>query len=159
MENDIAVTADFKSDFLSRWDNTKTYTLAVAEAMPEAQYGFKPAEHVWSFGGQIRHIAQGTFGMTLMAFPEAESKAEQAPEETDKAALLTYLAEAFDNFRTHLESLTPEMLDKQVPFGEGNTVSLRKVLILINNHITHHRAQAVVSLQINGIKPPAYVGW
>jgi len=31
--------------------------------------------------------------------------------------------------------------------------------VLLNDHQTHHRGQLVVYLRLNGIKPPAYIGW
>jgi uncharacterized damage-inducible protein DinB len=34
-----------------------------------------------------------------------------------------------------------------------------QILNLLNDHQTHHRAQLIVYLRINGIKPPDYVGW
>lgn len=31
--------------------------------------------------------------------------------------------------------------------------------LLLFDHVTHHRAQAIMYLRMRGIEPPAYVGW
>lgn len=33
----------------------------------------------------------------------------------------------------------------------------RQILLLLADHITHHRSQMLVSLRLNGIKPPRYI--
>ncbi len=35
----------------------------------------------------------------------------------------------------------------------------RQIINLMNDHLTHHRAQAIVYLRLNGVMPPKYVGW
>jgi uncharacterized damage-inducible protein DinB len=33
----------------------------------------------------------------------------------------------------------------------------RQILLLLSDHITHHRGQMIVYLRLNGISPPRYV--
>ena len=48
-----------KAQLLSTIENSKGYTLAVAEAMPEDRYNFKPASSVWNFLELMNHIVYG----------------------------------------------------------------------------------------------------
>ncbi|HST57993.1 MAG TPA: DinB family protein, partial [Longimicrobium sp.] len=47
------------------------YILAAAEQMPEAEYGFKPAADVRSFGQLIGHVANAQFMICAAALGEA----------------------------------------------------------------------------------------
>jgi hypothetical protein len=38
-------------------ENSRIYTLQVAEAMPETSYDFKPTGAGWNFGELVDHIA------------------------------------------------------------------------------------------------------
>ncbi|MEI9809126.1 MAG: hypothetical protein WDO16_15395 [Bacteroidota bacterium] len=40
-----------KEQLLTTLETSRNYTLAVAEAMPEKNYVFKPADTAWNFGG------------------------------------------------------------------------------------------------------------
>ena len=49
--------ADDAAMFAKHWQTSKDFTLAVAQAMPAADYNFKPNEEEMSFGKVITHIA------------------------------------------------------------------------------------------------------
>ncbi len=40
-------------------------------------------------------------------------------------------------------------------FGADRTK--RQILLLLSDHITHHRAQMLVNMRLNGLTPPRYV--
>ena len=42
--------------FLEKWDNSKTYLVAMAEAMPYEKFNFKPTEKQMGFQDQLLHI-------------------------------------------------------------------------------------------------------
>src|SRR5690348_12318277 len=48
------------SEFVKDWQISKQFTLAVAEKMPEADYGFKATPAEMSFGGLMLHIADSS---------------------------------------------------------------------------------------------------
>jgi uncharacterized damage-inducible protein DinB len=48
-----------KENLLSLLENSRGYTMAIAEAMPVNLDNFKPAADVWSFREQLHHIAYG----------------------------------------------------------------------------------------------------
>jgi uncharacterized damage-inducible protein DinB len=49
-------------------------------------------------------------------------------------------------------------LSTQVDFFAGPKTKLQ-ILNIIQDHVTHHRGQLIVYLNLKGIKPPEYVGW
>ena len=48
-----------KDQLLSTIENSRKYTLQVAEAMPDKDYHYKPAGAGWDFGELLNHIAYG----------------------------------------------------------------------------------------------------
>jgi hypothetical protein len=49
---------NLKSIFLKHLQTSKDFTVKVAEAMPEENYGFKLTPEQMSFGGQLTHLSQ-----------------------------------------------------------------------------------------------------
>src|SRR5688572_29900398 len=50
------------SDFLhERYEGAKTHLIKLAEAMPEAEYGFQPTPAMEPFGVRIAHVARMNF--------------------------------------------------------------------------------------------------
>ena len=52
-----AQNATLASDLLADWQQQKVTMMAIAEAMPEETYGFKPTEAQRTYAEQILHIA------------------------------------------------------------------------------------------------------
>ncbi|RYY32777.1 MAG: hypothetical protein EOP46_18130 [Sphingobacteriaceae bacterium] len=57
-----------------------------------------------------------------------------------------------------LKSFEVTHLADTVSFFAGPKTKLQ-IINLISDHQTHHRAQMIVYLRLNSIKPPDYVGW
>jgi len=55
--------SDFSKEFGKVWERAKTYTLAMAEAMPEEKYGYKPYESALTYGGHLIHIVENWYGL------------------------------------------------------------------------------------------------
>lgn len=123
--------------------NSKQYTLAVAAAMPENGYSFKPTEDVFSFGELLNHIAYG------IEWWEANYvkgvKTEWAPPATgnSKKEATAYLEKAYDGLG---KTISAALSDDAV---SGFYATL--------DHITHHRGQACTYLRCKGITPPEYM--
>ena len=132
-----------KESLLSLIENSRTYTFAVAEAMPENLDSFKPAADTWSFMEQLHHIAYGiewwkdnyVKGVKIAWEPPAISKSRKE--------VVDYLGKAYDSLKDAVNKAT--MSD-----------DLIKGFFATLDHITHHRGQLIVYLRCNGITPPEY---
>lgn len=49
LSNSIFAQVEVVSTFIEKWDNSKDYLVAIAEAMPEEKYDYKPAAREMSF--------------------------------------------------------------------------------------------------------------
>lgn len=123
--------------------NSKDYTLAVAAAMPENEYGFTPIETVWGFGELIHHIAYGIQWWEDNYLKKIKTKWDPPPVKGGKKEIMSYLAEAYSSLQN--------TISKQEPSDELITGFFATL-----DHITHHRGQAVLYLRCKGIVPPEY---
>ncbi len=139
----------------SHWATTSTYTLAVAQQMPEDQYGFKPTDAQMTFGQQMMHIANANgyfFGkMTGVKGPALGDP--KAP--ITKAGVISALKSSFDFAQAQLDKATDASLMSIVDTGDGKMTMFEGVLLGLD-HTAHHRAQTLVYLRLKGIVPTEY---
>ncbi len=150
---DEAGGSRFAADFSKHWLVAKDLAIAVAQAMPADDYGFKPNPEEMSFGQQIVHIAQANYGYCASA---AKAKSPFAkPEKIDKESAIKVLGESFDYCEAYVSHLTDDQLNETRPRGK-TSYTVRELLLGVQTHMAHHRGQAEVYLRVKGIKPPDY---
>jgi uncharacterized damage-inducible protein DinB len=161
-------------DWVKWWENSKAYTLAIANAMPANEYSYVPfkngdADAVRSFGATMQHIAQaegfylGRFGKngpapqvpTLAGSAPAAGKGKGAPPDTSKDPTVKYMTELFDWSIGVVKQLTAEDLTKT--FGQGKQ-AMTGLDLLLNAmvHTGHTRGYADMYLRNKGVTPPTY---
>ncbi len=148
---------------ITRLQHAKTYTLAMAELMPESKYGFKPTPEEMSFAEQLLHIGQNLGWLTSKyIFKESnETDPFKWPDPITKAAVIATVSRAYDYAIDKYKHFDVSHLTDSVYFeymGAGR-ISKLQFMNLVNDHQAHHRGQMVVYLRLNGITPPEYIGW
>lgn len=133
-----------KAQLLSTLENSRQYTLAVADAMPAAQYGFKPVEEVWNFGELMHHIAYGIHWWEQNYILLQETEWDPPAPEGDKKKLQAALKKAYDTLQQTIDGKT---LSEAAVNGFHSTL----------HHVAHHRGQAVTYLRCRKIAAPEYV--
>jgi uncharacterized damage-inducible protein DinB len=150
-----AQTASLQGDFLKDWAGQKDMLAKIADAMPEAKYGFKATPAQRSFGEHVMHIAQinmmllQTFGSKVTA-PQINMKA------TSKADVMKAMAESFDYGTAILKEQTDQTMAGTIqgPPWMGPSTRARMIAFLIG-HTQDTYGQMVVYLRLNGLVPPA----
>ena len=136
------------------------YTLEVAEKMPEAQYGYRPTPEEMSFGEQLLHLGDNLVWLSSNYLGEKplphRSKVEG--QAINKAEVMRLLSESYGFAFRELEELDAKSLTREFPWRAG-VMNKIQFLNLIQDHQTHHRAQAIVYLRLNQVVPPPYRGW
>jgi uncharacterized damage-inducible protein DinB len=132
-----------KTQLLNTVQNSQNYTIAVAEAMPESSYHFKPSEEVFNFGELVNHIAYGILWWNDNYIKKIETPWNPAVAKNSKAETIGYLKQAYNTLRKTIDN--GELTDEQ-----------RNGFYATLDHITHHRGQATTYLRANGITPPEY---
>jgi len=133
-----------KKDLLTLLENSRGYTLAVAEAMPLKLDNFKPAADVWSFREQLHHIGYGIEWWKDNYVKGIKTSWDPPATLKSRKEVVAYLNQAYDSLK--------EAVSKAAMNDDGI-----KGFFATLDHITHHRGQVVVYLRCNGITPPEYI--
>jgi len=139
------------SAFLEKWENSKNYLLEMAEAMPEDKYNYKPTERQKTFQEQLLHIKGNIDWLSGTHFSESYQKDEK--NYSSKAEVITAVRASFEAAAEKVKMANPEDLKTIVDFFAGPKTKLQ-ILNLLQDHVTHHRGQLIVYLNLNDIKPP-----
>jgi len=136
--------------------------VALADAMPEEKWNFKPATgefaNVRTFGEQIKHAACANEAFML----EIEHKEPPANCENGgpnaaktKAEILQYLRQSFARLDTAVDGLTSVNALEPAGGRYGGQSTRLGLITLAVWHGADHYGQLVVYLRMNGIVPPA----
>ena len=141
------------STLVKHWKIAKTYTIALAEMMPEDGYASKPNPAQMTFAGQMEHIA-GANAFFFSRITDGKSPLGK-PEAHDKASVIKMLNASFDYAIQSVAALTPAQLNRMIEL-EGGKMSGLEAVMLAMDHTAHHRGQCIVYLRVKNIAPPEY---
>src|SRR5579863_5059519 len=154
-----------KDALAKHWKTSGEFTVAVADAMPSQEYGFKPNAEEMSFGVLMAHIAMANrnacanaSGLPAPALPETIAEWGKAPNpkpDIAKGDAVPFLKETFAFCDKAIAAMTPEKLDT-VQGTPARHLTGFEWLWAYFTHTAHHRGQAEVYLRVRGIKPPDY---
>lgn len=156
--NMISAQSFVIENFVEKWENSKTYLLQMAEAMPEEKYTFKPSEREMNFKEQIVHILDNMDWLSGTYFSSEKYKKRDFSTIKTKTQVLAEINTVFELARTRVATNKAiDLSEKVVLFGGPK--SKLQILNLMQDHVTHHRGQLIVYLNLCQIQPPKYVGW
>ncbi len=154
------------ADILLAFSDSEQKVIALAKAVPEEKYSWRPAAGVRSFGEVFVHIASANQLLTRLATAklsndelkkaiEQQSAVEKQP--VTKERILQMLAESFAAVRKTLEGERPATLARDADFF-GTATTRRGVYVVLDVHIGEHLGQAIAYARMNGITPPWSAG-
>jgi len=149
---------DFTKMYLPVWLEAREHCLAVANAMPEEKYNYKPTEVSKTFAEQMVHIAY-TIKLLTERYVQGMEVTPNTPDasQLSKAQIIKMLEEGFDYTTNIIISIEQEQLDETcVMYHSGNTVSRAFAMFYVQDHMANHRAKGNLYLRMNNINPPEY---
>jgi len=146
------------SSFLMKWNNSKNYLIEIAEAMPEENFNYKPTEREMSFKEQLIHIRSNMIWLSETYFTTTDYKKSEKINPKTKQEVINELTNAFIKVEEIIEKVEENDLTTEVDFFAGPKSKLQ-ILNLLQDHVSHHRGQLIVYLNLNSIIPPKYTGW
>lgn len=129
-------------------------SIAVAQAMPEDQYSFRPHPESMTFGELMLHIASTNYAFCA-GLKDSEPPSATAPAANDKDAVVKFLSGSFEYCSAILPQLSEGQLSAVHNSPDGRLPG-REVLLAMYIHVAHHRGQAEIYLRDKGIRPPGY---
>ena len=139
------------------WDDAKGNVQASAELMPDADYAFKPAEQVRTFGQILAHVAGANYVFCAAAKGDKSPFAEDNFEKTakTKAEIVKALNDSLAYCDAAYAALTDRSAGEMItmPFGMG-TQARASALIGNAGHLQEHYGNLVTYFRIKGMVPP-----
>jgi uncharacterized damage-inducible protein DinB len=152
-------THSFVELLVKHWQTSKTFTLAVVNAMPDDQYTFKASPAEMSFGEMGNHIAAANMhycSAALNAPPsQGMSNEEKNAKDFSKATVTKRISDSFDFCIEGMQKMTDGDLLKMRGKAPRQMTAYESFWGAFT-HTAHHRAQLEVYLRLKGIKPPDY---
>ncbi|MDR3698626.1 MAG: DinB family protein [Candidatus Sulfopaludibacter sp.] len=148
-------------DLLQPFTELESKVMALAKAVPEEKYAWRPGPGVRSFKEVMLHIAYGNRLMLNIADgvdlkeieKQIESNAKEEGDTLTKDQVIARLTDGFAIIREALESANNATLSRDVQFFQTATTR-RGVLTFVDTHIAEHLGQAIAYARMNGIVPP-----
>ncbi len=132
---------------INQWEQVGKKLLALAEAVPENKYDYRPISEVRTFADVLRHVAfwnrsvaDSARGIAGDYTANELSASEFSTKKKIVEALQRSTMEASAALKEHNSDLTPEKVEMLVTFLEHNC---------------EHYGQLVVYARLNAIVPPA----
>lgn len=150
---------NFKEEFSPAWKSSLNYTLTVFNQMPEEHLDFSYTPESMSFRTQFVHCI--TFTASQLAGRLEISNPYENKKDWSKLSK-AQVADEIKGFYAWVEKVvgeTPvEKLAKEEGFA-GGKIQVWRFFYAMENHLIHHRGQAICYLRLKGITPEGYVGW
>jgi uncharacterized damage-inducible protein DinB len=149
---------DVITAFLLKWENSKNYLAEIAESMPAENYNYKPTEREMNFQEQLLHIRNNMIWLSTTYFIDENSEKFEKSDPKTKDEIIQELNLSFEYVASTIKNYKEEDLTTKVDFFAGPKSKIQ-LLNLLQDHVTHHRGQLIVYLNLNEIIPPKYTGW
>lgn len=166
-------TAGFRGELLWEFEIVTRQSMAMAEAVPHAKYGWRPDPKARTISEVFVHVATGNFmlldaiGITapMDLYREIPSGGQErfsgmidrnddlVTTIVEKDAVTALLKRSFQAVDQAISHAGDSELERRLPFfGEETTV--RRVYLRLLSHAHEHMGQMIAYLRINGIAPP-----
>ena len=143
------------------WKDVERDFVALAEAMPEDKWNFKPTQGAFqdarTFGEQVKHVACGNEAWAKKMSnqkPPARCDTGGPNPAKSKAEIMAYLRDSFTMIDKVIADTSAENLlqANPGPYWGPNRLSALTATVW---HLSDHYGQLVIYLRMNGIVPPA----
>jgi uncharacterized damage-inducible protein DinB len=164
--------SSIRQELLATLDGPARQAIALAEAMPEDKFGWRPMEGTRSFGEVCLHIAGGNYlflsytGLQPPSGPAQDLAAAYMKRGFEmkeifaaeaavkgKGRIVAILRQSLDEVRAFVRQVPEADLGRPVQFFDQST-TIRGVLILMSTHIHEHLGQAIAYARSNHVVPP-----
>jgi uncharacterized damage-inducible protein DinB len=140
------------------WLHVSRQLVALADAMPEKTFAWRPAPRVRSTSEVFMHIALTNFwllSVTGKPLPEELKSAKANPETTitQKAQVIDWLQRSLEAVKTAHAQVTPEELRRPVKVN-NRSATVDGMYLRIIVHANEHMGQLVAYARMNGVVPP-----
>jgi len=148
----------FLEEFEGQFGASASKLVALAEAMPDDTYEWRPMEGVASVASVYMHIARYNYmypdeNLGIPAPMGRDEYARWEDEVTDKRRVVEILSASMDHVRAVADRVGEEGLDEPTRLY-GREVGQWAVLFQLITHMNEHLGQSIAYARMNGVVPP-----
>ena len=148
--------AALRAEMLMHFNMSINKVIALAEAMPQAKYDWRPEKDAMPVGQVYGHIASYNYsypeGSMGVATP-AGIKLDTLEAMRDKAQIVQLLKRSAEHVRRTITEMPPAQLEAPTKLY-GRTVPQWAVLMQLIAHMNEHLGQSIAYARSNGVVPP-----
>ncbi len=154
-----AADCGYSEALRTHWQRTRKMLTAIAGAMPESKYDYRPVKEVRSFREMLLHLVQD--GVTHMGYvagmsrEESEEIAAKYDNLKTRDELLKALGESYDYGDKILADLTDQNAMGMVTGMRSERMTRVEAALVSFEDQMDHYGNFVVYLRINGVVPPS----
>ena len=137
------------------WRHVSSQLLALADAIPQEKFAWRPAPGVRSTSEVFMHIAVANFYLLSVTGPKMPADLKEGMEKsvTSKADVINWLKRSLDAVKQEHASVTSKDLERKVHIGDRDaTVDGMYLRIIV--HANEHMGQLVAYARMTGVTPP-----
>ncbi|HEX2781710.1 MAG TPA: DinB family protein [Gemmatimonadaceae bacterium] len=158
---DAPAAGAIRQQFLSDLDSLQSKFVALATAIPEDKYAWRPGAGVRSIGEAFMHVASEYYTFAPVAFTAPRSTVvgrgregfQKFEQMSTKADVLKHLNEGFAYAKQNIGALAADSLAGQRKiFGGDRTIIETSFAVAGDLH--EHLGQLIAYARMNGITPP-----
>jgi hypothetical protein len=161
-----------RQEILNSFDSAAKRCLALAKYVPQDKLSWRPMPGVRSFGEVFVHMAGSSLlfgsyaGLEIPEGPAHElatvymKRGFEMPEIfaseaaiKERSKIVAIMEQSFQQVRDRVRAMPDSDLDNTVDFF-GRPITIRGVLILMDEHLGEHLGQAIAYARVNHIVPP-----
>lgn len=147
------------SDLMSKgakaiYTSIKGNVLKAADAVPEADYSYRPTEKVRTFGELIAHIADGQYEFCSAALGDTSDHPSVEKSKKTKGEIVDALKTAFSYCDKAYDGLTDAHAADEVKFF-GRGMAKINVLGFNTAHTDEHYGNIVTYMRLKNLVPPS----
>lgn len=152
-----AAASTVQSELVADLGQLRKKYVDLAEATPESDYGWRPADGVRSVSEVYMHVAAANVGIAMRALqleaPDgADWYTQEAESITDKATVVGAVGMSFDFLASAIDGTSNDQLMEGTDLFGLSTV--RAVLTFTLAHGHEHLGQSIAYARMNGVTPP-----
>lgn len=154
---------DLVSEMTGQVDFVKGRVLQLEEAVPDADFTWRPAADVRSVSEVYLHIAFANYLTIALSGGEVPKETgfvadfgkikEWDSQTADKAKIKQIVEASFEALKKRISGLTDAELDRQME-AFGMTLSVRNFILTMISHTHEHLGQSIAYARMNGVTPP-----
>ena len=148
--SDDPTTKEIRQEFYAVTNNIRR----AADAMPEDQYSFRPAENTRSFGELLLHVADVQFHICHTVLRDKKPLKVPVASPASKAQVKAAVAASFDECYEAFSELSAQNKDAIVETPTGRQSELA-ALTMVLGHDNEEYGYMAVYLRLKGLVPPS----